>query len=212
MGFFARLFGLSKKKTKARDDVRDAVVVATRRSRRGRRARRPPTPSSRPRVPAPISRHEKINARALIRSPRATASLPSQVNVLIVGLDNSGKTSIIEKMKLQTGGSRRRAQGANEVTPTVGFNVDTFSKGGVAFTVFDMSGAGRYRNLWEQHYREAKAVMFVVDSADKLRLCVAKDELDAMLSSRDLRGKPFLFFANKARPSHTGPHTTASAW
>jgi len=49
---------------------RDAVVVATRRSRRGRRARRPPTPSSRPRVPAPISRHEKINARALIRSPR----------------------------------------------------------------------------------------------------------------------------------------------
>ena len=70
MGFFARLFGLSKKKTKARDDVRDAVVVATRRSRRGRRARRPPTPSSRPRVPAPISRHEKINARALIRSPR----------------------------------------------------------------------------------------------------------------------------------------------
>ena len=114
-------------------------------------------------------------------------------------------------MKLQTGGSRRRAQGANEVTPTVGFNVDTFSKGGVTFTVFDMSGAGRYRNLWEQHYREAKAVMFVVDSADKLRLCVAKDELDAMLSSRDLRGKPFLFFANKARPpSHWSPYDRVS--
>jgi hypothetical protein len=23
-------------------------------------------------------------------------------------------------------------------------------------------GAGRYRNLWEQHYREARAIIFVV--------------------------------------------------
>ena len=63
--------------------------------------------------------------------------------------------------------------------------------------VFDMSGAGRYRNLWERHFREAAAVVFVVDSADKLRLCVAKDELDAMLESSELLGKPFLVFANK---------------
>lgn len=95
-----------------------------------------------------------------------------QVNILIVGLDNSGKTSIIEKMKMQ--GNSRKAGAASEVTPTVGFNVDEFSKGSLSFTVFDMSGAGRYRNLWEQHYREAKAIIFVVDSADKLRLCVAK--------------------------------------
>ncbi len=117
------------------------------------------------------------------------------MNILIVGLDNSGKTSIIEKMKLQSGSSS--ARGASEVAPTVGFNVDQFSKGPLAFTVFDMSGAGRYRNLWEQHYREAKAIIFVVDSADTLRLCVAKDELDAMLDAGDLRGKPFLVFANK---------------
>jgi hypothetical protein len=38
------------------------------------------------------------------------------------------------------------------------------------FTVFDMSGAGRYRTLWEQYYREAESVIFVVDSADKFRL------------------------------------------
>lgn len=94
-------------------------------------------------------------------------------------------------------GSTKRTGGASEVTPTVGFNVDEFSKGSLSFTVFDMSGAGRYRNLWEQHYREAGAIIFVVDSADKLRLCVAKDELDTMLGAKDLRGKPFLVFANK---------------
>lgn len=44
----------------------------------------------------------------------------------------------------------------------------------LTFTVFDMSGAGRYRTLWEQYYREADAVVFVVDSADKLRMCVRR--------------------------------------
>jgi GTPase SAR1 family protein len=41
---------------------------------------------------------------------------------------------------------------------------------GLHFTVFDMSGAGRYRMLWEHYYRETQAVIFVLDSADKLRL------------------------------------------
>ena len=41
---------------------------------------------------------------------------------------------------------------------------------GLRFTVFDMSGAGRYRALWEQYYADAAAAVFVVDSADRLRL------------------------------------------
>lgn len=41
---------------------------------------------------------------------------------------------------------------------------------GLTFTVFDMSGAGRYRMLWEHYYRETQAVIFVLDSADRLRL------------------------------------------
>mmetsp|Transcript_26899 Transcript_26899/g.86412 ORF Transcript_26899/g.86412 Transcript_26899/m.86412 type:complete len:98 (+) Transcript_26899:166-459(+) len=45
-----------------------------------------------------------------------------KVNVLVVGLDNSGKTTIIERLKPQKSQSM-------EVAPTVGFNVDEFSKG-----------------------------------------------------------------------------------
>ena len=36
-----------------------------------------------------------------------------------------------------------------------------------------MSGAGRYRLLWEHYYPEAGALIFAVDAADKLRLCAA---------------------------------------
>ena len=80
----------------------------------------------------------------------------------------------------------------------------------LSFTVFDMSGQGRYRNLWEHYYRwvywgnksnlcpiyvadlyiiycniifrEGQAIIFVIDSADKLRMVVAKEELDTLLN------------------------------
>ncbi|KAF5834650.1 ARF-like small GTPase [Dunaliella salina] len=113
-----------------------------------------------------------------------------KVNVIVVGLDNSGKTTIIERLK-------PKDEQALEVAPTVGFTVDQVKKGPISFTVFDMSGAGRYRSLWEQYYREAQAVIFVIDSADQFRLVVVKDELDNMLKHPNLGKVPILFMANK---------------
>lgn len=84
-----------------------------------------------------------------------------------------------------------------EVTPTVGFNVEQFARSAINFTVFDMSGAGKYRNLWEHYYKDAQAIIFVIDCSDKLRMCVVKEELQAMLQHQDTRGVPTLFFANK---------------
>ena len=46
-----------------------------------------------------------------------------------------------------------RQSTAAEVVPTVGFSVEEFAKGNLGFTVFDMSGQGRYRNLWEHYYK-----------------------------------------------------------
>ena len=70
----------------------------------------------------------------------------------------------------------------------------------MGFTAFDMSGQGRYRNLWEHYYRDCQVhvymllltfvtldmptlqgIIFVVDSSDRLRMVVAKDELDMLL-------------------------------
>jgi len=114
-----------------------------------------------------------------------------QIKVLVVGLDNSGKSTIINKLKPKKSSSQ-------EIMPTPGFQVEQVSKGKVNLTCFDMSGAGRYRNLWEYYYRDAQAVIFVIDSADKLRVCVARNELESMLRHADFpRAIPILFFANK---------------
>jgi len=112
--------------------------------------------------------------------------------VLCVGLDNSGKSTIINKLKPEK-------KKVAELHATVGFSVDEFKHGSINFTVYDMSGQGRYRNLWEHYYQEAQAIIYVIDSADTVRMCVVKDELDIILSHKDIakRHIPVLFWANK---------------
>uniref|UniRef100_A0A7S4BDB3 ADP-ribosylation factor-like protein 6 n=1 Tax=Chrysotila carterae TaxID=13221 RepID=A0A7S4BDB3_CHRCT len=120
----------------------------------------------------------------------STTNKPGGARILCVGLDNSGKSTIINYLK-------PKKAAAAEVVPTVGFTVDTFSKNGITFTVFDMSGQGRYRNLWEHYYKEVAGIIFCIDSTDKIRMCVAKDELESLLSNLVGKGIPILFFANK---------------
>ena len=116
----------------------------------------------------------------------------SQARVLVIGLDNSGKTTLIHHLKPSSAT-------VTEVTPTVGFQVEEFSKGLINFTVYDMSGQGRYRNLWEHYYSDVQAIIFVLDSTDKIRMCVAKEELEMILKHPSIKASlcPMLFFANK---------------
>ena len=65
--------------------------------------------------------------------------------------------------------------------PTVGFNVESFTKKNFAFSCIDMSGNHRYRSLWEQYYQSAQGIMFVIDACDEVRLTKVKEELDIML-------------------------------
>ena len=52
-----------------------------------------------------------------------------------------------------------------------------------------MSGQGRYRNLWEHYYKDCQGIVFVVDSSDKLRMVVAKDELGKFMRVLSARGR-----------------------
>ncbi|XP_065837694.1 ADP-ribosylation factor-like protein 6 [Oscarella lobularis] len=115
-----------------------------------------------------------------------------EAHVLCIGLDNSGKTTIINRLKPE------KLQ-VMDIVPTIGFSVEKFAMSNLKFTVFDMSGQGRYRNLWEHYYKDAQAIIFVIDSSDKLRLVVAKDELNLLLGhdSIKVRRLPILFYANK---------------
>uniref|UniRef100_A0A8C6LFK9 ADP-ribosylation factor-like protein 6 n=1 Tax=Nothobranchius furzeri TaxID=105023 RepID=A0A8C6LFK9_NOTFU len=107
--------------------------------------------------------------------------LKKEVNVLCLGLDNSGKTTIINRLKP----SNAQVQ---DIVPTIGFSIEKFKTSSLSFTVFDMSG--------QEH---GSAIIFVIDSADQLRMVVAKEELETLLNHPDIKHRriPILFFANK---------------
>lgn len=63
-----------------------------------------------------------------------------------------------------------------------------FSVKNISFTAFDMSGHDRHRPLWEHYYKDCHGIIFIIDSSDKLRLVVVKEELDMLLQHPDVVG------------------------
>ena len=64
--------------------------------------------------------------------------------ILMLGLDRSGKTTILYKLKL------------GEVVanaPTIGFNVETLEYKNVKFTIWDVGGQDKIRLLWRQYLK-----------------------------------------------------------
>jgi ADP-ribosylation factor 1/2 len=120
---------------------------------------------------------------------RQTVSL----RMLITGLDSSGKTSILYRLKLGE---------VVSAIPTIGFNVEElqFLSGTTATTIvsWDVGGRDRIRPLlWRHYYRNMDCLIFVVDSTDRDRLAQAKDELGQFLREDELKGVPLLLFCNK---------------
>ncbi|CAL8070228.1 unnamed protein product [Calicophoron daubneyi] len=115
-----------------------------------------------------------------------------EVKVLVVGLDNSGKTTILNMLK------PKECQNTN-IVPTVGFSVEKIIAKPLEFTCFDMSGHNRYRSLWEHYYQDCDAIIFVVDSSDHLRLVVAQDEFEQLIENPAIKKRwvPLLIYANK---------------
>ncbi len=106
----------------------------------------------------------------------------------MVGLDASGKTTILYKLKL-----------GEVVTtiPTIGFNVETVEYKNISFTVWDVGGKDKIRPLWRHYYQNTHALIFVIDSNDKDRVDDAREELHRMLSEDELQTASLLVFANK---------------
>eukprot|EP00908_Phaeocystis_cordata_P011746 Transcript_227.p1 GENE.Transcript_227~~Transcript_227.p1 ORF type:complete len:309 (+),score=125.35 Transcript_227:135-929(+) len=131
----------------------------------------------------------------LLRGGGATLSrlLPillgkQQCRILMVGLDAAGKTTILYQLKLGE---------MTQTKPTLGFNVETVAYKNIEFMVWDMGGQDRIRKLWRHYYKNAQALIFVVDSADEERLQEAKAELDKLMSEEELKESVLLIYANK---------------
>lgn len=116
--------------------------------------------------------------------------LPAErkIRVLILGLDNAGKTSILYRLQLGNPVS---------TSPTVGFNLEKLTYKNITFEVWDLGGQTGIRPYWRCYFTDTDAIIYVVDSTDRDRMGVAKHELYALLDEDELRKSLLLIFANK---------------
>jgi ADP-ribosylation factor-like protein 5B len=108
--------------------------------------------------------------------------------LIIVGLDNAGKTTSLYKLCL----------GEVVLTqPTIGSNVEEVRYKNVVFEVWDLGGQTTLRQSWASYYRNTAAVIMMVDSTDRGRMGLVRDELFRLLSNEELDPKGVLVLANK---------------
>jgi ADP-ribosylation factor-like protein 5B len=111
-----------------------------------------------------------------------------EYKILLVGLDNAGKTTTMYKLLL------------NEVVstaPTIGSNVEEFRYRNLRFVMWDLGGQTTARASWATYCADSQAVIVVIDSSDRDRLDTIRTELFQLLREEDLKSAAVLIFANK---------------
>ncbi|KAJ3312932.1 hypothetical protein HDV04_002589 [Boothiomyces sp. JEL0838] len=109
-------------------------------------------------------------------------------HLLWVGLDNSGKSSLLHYLKYN--------QPIENPFPTIGFTKTIVTKFDTELTVMDCSGKCRFRRIWNL-IGGYDALVFVVDVTDKDRMSIVKEELEQFIHHKSKRRIPILILANK---------------
>ncbi|TVY46587.1 ADP-ribosylation factor-like protein [Lachnellula occidentalis] len=111
-----------------------------------------------------------------------------EMRILMLGLDNAGKTTIVKKIM---------GEDVNSVSPTLGFIIKTIDYEGYSHHCRDVGGQKTLRSYWRNYFEKTDALIWVVDATDRLRIEDCKEELHGLLQEERLSGASLLVFANK---------------
>eukprot|EP00795_Rhopilema_esculentum_P007537 gene7537-13320_t len=116
--------------------------------------------------------------------------------VLILGLDNAGKTTLLENIKRKFALNYKGIP-FDKIHPTVGMNVGRIDIEGIRLIFWDLGGQQDLQSLWDKYYTDAHGVMYIVDSSDKTRIDESMAILESTFIHDNLDGIPLLLLANK---------------
>ncbi|KAJ5426395.1 hypothetical protein N7465_001465 [Penicillium sp. CMV-2018d] len=104
----------------------------------------------------------------LAKSLYLAATSKEEYSVILLGLDNAGKTTLLSQIKAlyQPRSDGAPAPNPGKTVPTVGQNVATIALPDMNLKIWDVGGQISMRGLWQSYYTSCHAIIFVVDSAD----------------------------------------------
>ncbi|RPB13192.1 ARF/SAR superfamily [Morchella conica CCBAS932] len=111
-----------------------------------------------------------------------------EMRVLMLGLDNAGKTTIVKHIMKED---------VNTVSPTLGFIIKTIDYKGYKLNIWDVGGQKTLRSYWRNYFEKTDSLIWVVDATDRFRLEDCATELHGLLQEERLLGASLLVFVNK---------------
>ncbi|XP_044536470.1 ADP-ribosylation factor-like protein 2 isoform X2 [Gracilinanus agilis] len=95
-----------------------------------------------------------------------------ELRLLMLGLDNAGKTTILKKFN---------GEDIDTISPTLGFNIKTLEHRGFKLNIWDVGGQKSLRSYWRNYFESTDGLIWVVDSADQQRMQDCRRELESLL-------------------------------
>ncbi|RKP29634.1 ARF/SAR superfamily [Metschnikowia bicuspidata] len=112
-----------------------------------------------------------------------------EIRILVLGLDNAGKTTVINSWM---------GRDLVNVAPTMGFQIHTFPWRGYSVNVWDVGGQSSLRAFWGNYFDKLDVVLWVIDAVSSLKLQELYQELrDKVIRKDQLKGTLFVVLVNK---------------
>ncbi|CAB0007370.1 unnamed protein product [Nesidiocoris tenuis] len=84
---------------------------------------------------------------------RLKSSPDKEMRILLLGLDNAGKTTLLKRLA---------SEDINHVTPTQGFNIKTVQSEGFKLNVWDIGGQKKIRPYWKNYFENTDVLKFTI--------------------------------------------------
>jgi small GTP-binding protein len=138
---------------------------------------------------AKIQKQREEDELLLAEIERSQPPIIRTKRIVILGIENSGKTVMLYQCKLHR---------TVTTIPTIGFNVENIHYGDCQFTMWDIGGQPTLRPLWRHYLENTEALLYVVDSStDEEKLKESYLELQKTLLDPNLQSATCLVVANK---------------
>jgi len=100
----------------------------------------------------------KMGLLSLIKKLRSNPE--QELRILLLGLDNAGKTTLLKSLA---------SEDVTHITPTQGFNIKSVQSDGFKLNVWDIGGQRKIRPYWRNYFENTDVLVYVIDSADRKR-------------------------------------------